>query len=363
MLEQLKKIENIKKLDRIKNILSLVALKLPPRQLEVIAGSKPYVWEGRVLDPQLHVVAKAYAVESPLYSFPIKLARTQYVESSKLLDSQRRKSVKVKNRTISLSSAAGNRSVAIRIFNPPQLTDEPIPVMVYYHGGGWSVGSSDTVDALCSGFAEDLNHIVISVDYRLAPEHKYPAAADDALDSFLWLKNNVSHYGGDENNVYVAGDSAGGNLAAVVSQQTVKNGLPAPSAQVLIYPATDLRNRTLTHHTQSEGLPLCGTTIAWFNDMYMGGDADKQEIKASPGLAEGEWLGKLPPTIITTAGFDVLRDEGEAYAKLLKSAGVPVWYHEYSHLMHAYVTMTGHVEAARAAVKHTTEQIRELIKR
>ena len=350
-------------LDRIKNVLSRTALKLSPKQLEVIAGGKPYAWEGRALDSQLHVVAKAYAAESPLHSFPIKLARTQYAESSKLLDSSRRKSVKVKDRTIELSSAAGVRSVGIRIFNPPQLTNEPVPVMVYYHGGGWSVGSSGTVDALCSGFSEDLNHIVISVDYRLAPEHQYPAAADDAVDSFLWLKNNVSHYGGDENNVYVAGDSAGGNLAAVVSQQTVKNGLPAPSAQVLIYPATDLRNCTLTHHTQAEGLPLCGKTINWFVGMYIGCDTHKQEIKASPRLAEGEWLEKLPPAIITTAGFDVLRDEGEAYAKYLKSVGVSVWYHEYSHLMHAYVTMTGHIEAAEAAVKDTTEQIRKVIKR
>ncbi|MBV1921525.1 MAG: alpha/beta hydrolase [Pseudomonadales bacterium] len=340
-------------LDRIKNVLSRTALKLSPKQLEVIAGSKPYVWEGRALDPQLHVVAKAYAAESPLHLFPIKLARTQYAEGSKLLDSPRRKSVKVKDRTIELSSAAGVRTVGIRIFNPPQLTNNPIPVMVYYHGGGWSVGSSDTVDALCSGFAEDLNHVVISVDYRLAPEHQYPAAADDAVDSFVWLKNNV----------YVAGDSAGGNLAAVVSQQTVKNGLPAPSAQVLIYPATDLRNCTLTHHTQAEGLPLCGKTINWFVGMYMGCDTHKQEIKASPGLAEGKWLEKLPPAIITTAGFDVLRDEGAAYAKYLESLGVSVWYHEYSHLMHAYVTMTGHIEAAEAAVKHTTEQIRKLIKR
>ncbi len=356
-------LDQMKKLEKVKNVLSRAALKLPPKQLEVIAGSKPYVWEGRALDPQMHVVAKAYAEESPLHSFPIRLARTQYVENSKLLDSPRRKSVKTKNRTIELSSAAGVRSVGIRIFNPPQLTNEPIPVMVYYHGGGWSVGSSDTVDALCSGFAEDLNHIVISVDYRLAPEHKYPAAADDAVDSFLWLKNNASHYGGDENNVYVAGDSAGANLAAVVSQQTVKNGLPTPSAQVLIYPATDLRNCTLSHHTQAEGLPLCGNTINWFVGMYMEGDTHKEEIKASPGLAKGQWLKDLPPAIITTAGFDVLRDEGEAYAKHLKSAGVSVWYHEYSHLMHAYVTMTGHIAAADVAIKHTTEQIRTLIKR
>lgn len=348
-------------LQRAKNLISRSALQLPARQLAFLAGGKPYVWEGRALDPQLHLVARTYEMESPLHSYPIKLARRQYVEDVRVLDSVRRKAVKTKDRSITLLSEAGERSIGIRIYHPPQLSNALLPVMVYYHGGGWSVGDLSTVDALCSGFAEDLGHIVISVDYRLAPEHKYPAAADDAVDSFLWVKANVAHYGGDSDKVYVAGDSAGGNLAAVVSQQTVMKGFPAPCAQVLIYPATDLRFCTLSHHTYAEGLPLSGKTIDWFVGMYTSNNEEKREIKASPGLAEGEWLAKLPPALITTAGFDVLRDEGESYAKQLQAAGVPVVYHEFSDLMHAYVTMTGYVEAARMAVKQTTEKIAQLI--
>jgi len=243
-------------LERVKNMLSRSALQLSPERLEQIAGSKPYVLDGRSLDPQLHLVAKAYEREHPLYSYPIKLAREQYVMESKLLDNTPRSDVESKDRTIPLQSDAGSRSIGIRIYTPAVTSGPLPPIMVFYHGGGWAVGEPGTVDALCSGFSADLGHIVVSVDYRLAPEHKYPAAADDAIDSFLWIQAHAGHYGGDPSRVYVAGDSAGGNLAAVVSQQTVKLGLPKPCAQVLIYPATDLRNLTPSHHTYGEGFPL-----------------------------------------------------------------------------------------------------------
>ena len=348
-------------LERVNNMLSRSALQLPPEKLALIAGSKPYVLDGRSLDPQLHLVAKAYEKEHPLYSYPIKVARTQYVMESKLLDNVPRRDVESKDRTIPLQSEAGSRSIGIRIYTPSVKSSSPPPIMVFYHGGGWAVGEPDTVDALCSGFSADLGHIVVSVAYRLAPEHKYPAAADDAIDSFLWIQAHAAHYGGDANRVYVAGDSAGGNLAAVVSQQTVKSGLPSPCAQVLIYPATDLRNMTPSHHTYGEGFPLSKKTITWFVGHYLSTDEQKLEIKASPGLAEGDWMSKLPPALITTAGFDVLRDEGERYADRLKSVGVPVEYHEYSNLMHAYVTMTGHIDGARMAVEDTSQRIASLI--
>ncbi|OUS27415.1 hypothetical protein A9Q99_15165 [Gammaproteobacteria bacterium 45_16_T64] len=308
----------------------------------------------------MHMVAKAYTAQAPLYSYPVELARKRYETNISTLDTKARASVSSRDRTITLDTKAGHRSIGIRIYTPSNQGSYPKPVMVYYHGGGWTVGSVDSVDALCSGFAEDLDHIVVSVDYRLAPEHKFPAPADDAVDSFLWVQANAAHYGGDCERVYVAGDSAGGNLAAVVCQQTVLQQAPVPCAQVLIYPSTDLRMRTLSHHSCGEGLPLSKVMVQWFVGNYIRQESDKTQIKVSPGLADPTLLAQLPPALVTTAGFDVLRDEGEAYAKMLAAAGVSVEHKEYSNTMHAYVSMVGTIPTAKAAVEDTTRRIAEL---
>lgn len=347
-------------LGTVKNVLSRTALQLPPDVLTLLAGQKPYTWDGRCLDAQMHMVARVYGLETQMHAQPVALAREKYEADCRMLDAAPRTSVSFKDRTITLSSAAGQRTIGIRVYTPKQNGQGPKPVMVYYHGGGWTVGSLESVHALCSGFAEDLDHIVVSVDYRLAPEHKFPAPADDAVDSFLWVKANAAHYGGDQERVYVAGDSAGGNLAAMVCQQTVMQQSPVPCAQVLIYPSTDLHMRSLSHFTCAEGLPLSKIMVEWFVGHYIGQESDKANVKASPGLADDQVIAQLPPALVTTAGFDVLRDEGESYAKRLAAAGVAVDFTEYPNVMHAYVTMAGHIQAAKAAVMDTTQRIAQL---
>ncbi|MEM8994131.1 MAG: alpha/beta hydrolase [Acidobacteriota bacterium] len=235
----------------------------------------------------------------------------------------------------------------IRIYTPADLRREP-PALVYFHGGGWVVGDLDSSDAFCRLIAGQIPCRVISVDYRLAPEHPYPAAVEDAVAAFRWSWQHADALGIDRRRLAVGGDSAGGNLAAVVSAELAASE-GRPCAQLLIYPVTSARRDTPSYGHFARGFLLERDLMDYFFRHYLGasGQAGAADDPRVSPLAGDNFQG-LPPTVIATAGFDVLRDEGEAYAKQLEAAGGTVVHRRYPELMHSFASMSGLPATRRA---------------
>jgi acetyl esterase len=210
---------------------------------------------------------------------------------------------------------------------------------VYFHGGGWVVCDLDTHDNGCRFLARESGAAVLSVDYRLAPEHPFPAAVEDAFAAFRWAVENAADFGVDPAVIAVGGDSAGGNLAAVVSQLARDDEGPAPAFQLLIYPVTDLSTKRLSYELFREGFFLTEPHMDWYRDHYLPDLESARDPRASPLLADD--LSNLAPAYIATAGFDVLRDEGEEYARRLREAGVPVALRRHRNLIHGMATRVG----------------------
>jgi acetyl esterase len=208
---------------------------------------------------------------------------------------------------------------------------------VYYHGGGWAVGDLDTHDGSCRTLAVSSGCVVISVDYRLAPEHRFPAAPQDCLAAYAWVVANAADLSIDPRAVAVAGDSAGGNLAAVVAQQARGTEVPPPVAQGLIYPGTDFRMQTRSIDLFADGFFLTEESMHWFRDTYLPEGASVEDPDVSPLLAED--VSGVAPAWIWTAGFDPLRDEGRAYAERLDTAGVVTHYRCYDDQVHGFFGM------------------------
>ncbi len=209
--------------------------------------------------------------------------------------------------------------VSARVYRP--VGDGPFPVVMMFHGGGWVIGDLTTADGQSRDVCRGAGALVISVDYRLAPEHRFPAAADDCYAATVWAGQNAAEYGGDPSRLAVAGDSAGGNLAAVVSQMVRDRGGPTIAFQLLVYPVTDGANfNTVSYRENGQDYMLTTDSMHWFWDLYAPNPEDRQNPYASPLLA-GD-LSNLPPALVMTAEFDPLRDEGEAYARKLVEAGI-----------------------------------------
>lgn len=229
----------------------------------------------------------------------------------------------------------GDAEIGVRIYTPEGVG--PFPLFVYYyHGGGWVIGDLETVDASCRMLANKTESVVVSVDYRLSPEYKYPVPFDDCYEALKWVYNNAGQLNGDPSNMIVGGDSAGGNLSAAVCLRTRDENGPKISAQVLIYPVTDMSYDTPSYHEFQKGFGLDKNLMIWFVDHYIKDEADKRNPYAAPLVAEN--LKDLPPAFVITAEFDVLRDEGSAYAESLKEAGVKVETTLEEGLVHGYFT-------------------------
>ncbi len=234
----------------------------------------------------------------------------------------------------------------VRIYRPAQAR----ALLVYLHGGGWVQGDLDTHDASCRRLAGEADRVVVSVDYRLAPEHPYPAAVEDTLAALRWARSIA---GGLP--IEVGGDSAGGNLAAAACVALRDAGEQLPALQLLIYPGLDQTRALPSHRTFAEGFLLTSADIDWFQRHYA---APPRDPLASPLLAEDH--RGLPPAIVTTAGFDPLRDEGEAYVERLRAAGVPVTHLDEADLVHGYTAMDGVIPAADRAVGRIVEALRRV---
>ena len=233
------------------------------------------------------------------------------------------------------------------------------PVLVYFHGGGWTIGDLDTHDVLCRQLCVAAGAAVLAVDYRLAPEHRFPAAVDDCLAAVRWLRREAAALGLDGALVAIGGDSAGGNLAAAVALLLRDAGGAAPTLQLLIYPATDQRAGAPSHRSNAQGYLLTADSVAWYRGHYLPDPARWTDWRASPLLAPD--LSRLPPALVLTAGFDPLRDEGRQYADALSAAGNRVQYVCFERQVHGFVTMSKVIDEARTAVALCGAVLREAL--
>jgi acetyl esterase len=239
---------------------------------------------------------------------------------------------------VSLQAAGPAGSVPLRLYRgqgAPKAS--PQPALIYFHGGGWVIGDLESHDQVCRSIANATKCIVVSVDYRLAPEHKFPAAAEDAIAATRWIADNAARLGIDAGRLAVGGDSAGGNLAAVVSLEARDRSGPTLVHQILVYPAADMSRDWPSAERHAQQLPLTRAGMRWFIAHYLRSAADEADWRASPLRASS--LRDLPPALVITAGFDPLCDEGEAYAKALQSAGVRVVHERFDGQIHGFLSM------------------------
>jgi len=245
--------------------------------------------------------------------------------------------------------------IRVRVYTPEGRG--PFPLLVYFHGGGWVLGSLDTHDPFCRAFCSGAECVVVSVGYRLAPEHPFPAASDDALAATRWVAAHAAELGGDPARIVVAGDSAGGNLSTVTALRIRDEGGPALRGQLLIYPAVGYHTPpTPSYIENAEGYGLTRESALWFYEQYLPGGSLAAHPHAAPLLAPD--LRRLPPALVITAEYDVLRDEGEAYADRLREAGVAVTTSRYDGQIHGFFGMSAVLDRGKAALAEAGEALR-----
>ena len=243
--------------------------------------------------------------------------------------------------------------IPVRIYTPEG--QGPFPAILYYHGGGWVIGNLDVVDVPCRLLANRTGCVVVSVDYRLAPEHPFPAPAEDAYAAVEWVAEHGETIHVDTSKLAVAGDSAGGNLAAAVCLMAKDRGGPKISYQILFYPVTEHSFETPSYQENADGYFLTKESMVWFWNHYLQQEEDGKNPYASPLLAED--VSGLPPALVVTAEYDPLRDEGEAYAKKLLDAGVGVTLKRYEGLIHGFVWMSGALPQGVEAIELAAEEL------
>lgn len=237
-------------------------------------------------------------------------------------------------------------ALGVRIYHPAGVTGDTPPVLVYFHGGGFVLCDLDSHDSCCRRLANGAGAVVVSVDYRLAPETPFPAAVHDAWTATQWVADHAAELGADPDRLVVAGDSAGGNLAAVVAMLARDRGGPSIAFQLLIYPVLDQRRKSSVTSPHTAGGVLTAEHMQWFTKQYLGPDGDRTDVLASPILGE---LAGLPPAHIVTGELDPLRAEDEEYARLLSAAGVPVTCAQYERMFHGFFNLSDHLPIARHA--------------
>lgn len=248
--------------------------------------------------------------------------------------------------------------IAIRIYTPRELKQgEKMPVLLWYHGGGFVIGDLDTHDSACRMLANQTDCLVVAVDYRLAPEHKFPAAVEDCHAALLWVAKHEAEFGGDASRLAVGGDSAGGNLATAIAIMARDAGSPKLAYQLLIYPCVAPEPETASHHKFAEGYVLSRKTIVWFFKHYLKTKSDMRDFRFAPLVSDD--LSSLPPALVLVAGYDPLRDEGVEYAKRLIEAGNRVRLSNYEGAVHGFYLMGGAVDLAKQAVAESAQMLKE----
>lgn len=306
------------------------------------------------LDPQVEKTL-AQLAKAPVPSVETltpQEARQQMMDASSLLGPPESVHV-VENRTVATAAC----DIPIRIYKP---RDAQLPVIVYFHGGGWVVGSIDSHDNYCRSLANAADMIVVSVDYRLAPEHPFPAAAEDSYAATCWVSENAETIGGQVGKLSVAGDSAGGNLAAAVALMARDRTGPEIAFQSLIYPIADCDVDTASYRDCATDYFLTRDAMIWFWDQYVPNESDRTNPYVSPMRAES--LEGLPPALVLTAEYDPLRDEGEAYAERLRQSGVEATVTRYDGMIHGFTRRTSLYAQAQTALDEVAAHIRRAVK-
>jgi acetyl esterase len=256
----------------------------------------------------------------------------------------------VEERTI--AGAAGE--LPARIYTPPGRG--PFPILVYFHGGGWVIGNLEAYDPTCRALTNAAGCMVVAMEYRLAPEHKFPAAPEDCYAALQWVAAQAAAIGGDPTRLAIGGDSAGGNLTAVVAQMARDRGGPNVVYQLLVYPVTDYNFDTASYRENADGYLLTKDAMVWFWNHYLRSTADGSNLLASPLRAPN--LRGLPAALVLTAEFDPLRDEGEAYAARLREAGVPVTLKRYNGMIHGFFSLGAVFDQGKQAMAEAAAGLR-----
>lgn len=319
-------------------------LKLPDRALLRLVGERPLARDGLVLDAQVQfLMAMQRRLKRPLFhELPVEGARREMEVNSHILAPQAPPLADVRDDTV----PGPGGPIPVRIYRPRGVP-RPAPALVYFHGGGFVVGSLDSHDPVCRFLADESRCVVLAVDYRMAPEHRFPAAPDDALAAFRHIAAHAGALGLDPARIAIGGDSAGGNLSVVTALAT-RGDAVRPCFQLLVYPAVDLTMSFPSIETMGHGLFLERATMDWFIGHYLRSDADRRDPRASPWF-EPDVAG-VPPALIVTAGFDPLRDEGEAFAGKLRAADVAVDLVRHPGMFHGFISVSGGLGHARPPV-------------
>ena len=322
-----------------------------PRRVQRALAGRPTVIDGQRLDPEVQLLLRL-------------LGRATSSDAATPAEARRARALHAhvfRGETFSVGHVSEHAipgpagAIRARLYAPEGHPPRP-PLLVYLHGGGWVVCDLDTHDNLCRFLAREAGALVLSVDYRLAPEHPFPAAVEDALAAFRYGVEAADELGADPRTVAIGGDSAGANLAAVVSHQMVAEGGPLPAFTLSIYPVTDLSEKRASYRLFGEGFVLTEAHMDWYRSHYLPDDAAALDPRASPLLAED--LAGMPPTYVATAGFDPLRDEGEEYARRLRDAGVPVALRRHPGLIHGFANAVGSTRFGRAAMQEAAGALR-----
>lgn len=305
------------------------------------------------LDPQCRALLDLVAAANrPMEKMTVAEARAEYRDRRHALQPPPAEVASVLDFRLPVgtaASAARGLEMAARFYRPlGSSSTEALPALLYLHGGGWTIGDLDSHDTVCRALANRAGCAVLSLDYRMGPEHRFPAAVDDAVAAFDWLHDQAERLAIDPSRIAVGGDSAGGNLAAVLALICRDRGGPAPAYQLLIYPATDMRLGQDSHRRNGEGYLLTLSLIEWFRGQYIDEPRHYDDWRASPLLAAS--FQGLAPALVLTAGYDPLVDEGLAYADALEAAGVPVERLDFPGQIHGFITMGRMLSAAGEAI-------------
>lgn len=333
-------------------LLARILLSLPSPLLRLLSGGGVVYRGGRTLDPRLQFLAAGSARGPAMSTLSPEEARRARAQGLVALSGPPEPGV----RTEALTIPNGAGVIPARLYRPDG-QDPAAPLMVFAHFGGGVIGDLETCDAFCGILAKIARCPVLSVEYRLAPEHRFPAGLEDVLAAYRWGRDNAARFGAPVGRAAIGGDSMGGNFAAIVAQELKRKGEAQPDLQLLIYPCTDVASETASMTTYAESFPLSRATMDWFMGHYMGPEANPADPRLSPVRATD--LSGLAPAVVITAGFDPLVDQGEAYAKRLKEAGVPTVYRCYDSLAHGFTAFTGVVPCAEVACREIAGLVRE----
>lgn len=327
-------------------------LSLPAPILRLMAGGGVVYQGGRTLDPRIQFLAAQSRNAPSMQTLSPPDARRASHDGLDVVSGAPEPDVAVESLTIE----GPNGPIPLRAYRPAH-QDPAAPLMVWSHMGGGVIGDLETSHVFCTILASCARCPIVSVDYRLAPEHRYPVGLEDVLAACRWARDNAERFGAPKGQLAVGGDSMGGGFSAIVCQEMKKTGEPQPALQLLVYPAVDVACQSASMTTYAEAYPLSRALMEWFMSHYMGPQDNPADPRLSP-LAQKDLAG-LAPAIVVTAGFDPLLDQGEAYARKLKAAGVPVVYRCYDSLAHGFAAFTGAVPCADVACREIAGLVRE----